>query len=39
VEAYARLEAEVDREVATAVEFARQSPFPEPREAFEDLWA
>lgn len=38
-EAYARLEAEVDREVAAAVEFARQSPFPEPREAFEDLWA
>ena len=39
VEAYARLEAEVDREVAAAVEFARQSPLPEPREAFEDLWA
>ena len=38
-EAYARLEAEVDREVAAAVEFARQSPLPEPREAFEDLWA
>jgi acetoin:2,6-dichlorophenolindophenol oxidoreductase subunit alpha len=34
-----RMEAEVDREVAAAVEFARQSPFPEPREAFEDLWA
>ncbi len=38
-EAYAGLEAEVDREVAAAVEFARQSPLPEPREAFEDLWA
>jgi len=38
-EAYARLEVEVDREVAAAVEFARQSPLPEPREAFEDLWA
>jgi len=38
-EAYAQMEAEVDREVADAVEFARQSPFPEPREAFEDIWA
>lgn len=38
-EGYARIEAEVDGEVAAAVEFARQSPFPEPREAFEDLWA
>jgi pyruvate dehydrogenase E1 component alpha subunit len=38
-EAYARMEAEVDREVGAAVEFARQSPSPEPREAFEDLWA
>ncbi|HWS74863.1 MAG TPA: thiamine pyrophosphate-dependent dehydrogenase E1 component subunit alpha [Quisquiliibacterium sp.] len=31
--------AEVDIEVAAAVEFARNSPFPDPREAFEDLWA
>ncbi len=38
-EAYARIEAEVEREVASAVEFARQSAFPEPAEAFEDLWA
>ena len=38
-EAYARMEAEVEAEVAVAVEFAQQSPFPEPREAFEDLWA
>jgi len=37
--AYASLEAEVDREVAAAVEFARRSPFPAPHEAFEDLWA
>ena len=36
---YARLEAEVDGEVAAAVEFARRSPVPESREAFEDLWA
>ncbi len=36
---YARMEAEVEAEVAAAVEFARHSPFPEPREAFEDLWA
>ena len=38
-EAYARMEAEVEADVAAAVEFARQSPVPEPREAFEDLWA
>jgi len=38
-EAYARLEAEVDGEVAAAVEFARQSPAPQVREAYEDLWA
>ena len=31
--------AEVEREVAAAVEFARASPPPDPREAFEDLWA
>jgi acetoin:2,6-dichlorophenolindophenol oxidoreductase subunit alpha len=39
VEAYERMEAETEGEVAAAFEFARQSPFPEPREAFEDLWA
>jgi TPP-dependent pyruvate/acetoin dehydrogenase alpha subunit len=33
------LEASIVSEVAIAVEFARQSSFPEPREAFEDLWA
>jgi pyruvate dehydrogenase E1 component alpha subunit len=38
-EAAARMEAEVDREIVEAVEFARRSPFPEPHEAFEDLWA
>ncbi|MBI4256165.1 MAG: thiamine pyrophosphate-dependent dehydrogenase E1 component subunit alpha [Candidatus Rokubacteria bacterium] len=38
-EAAARMEAEVDREIVEAVEFARRSPFPEPDEAFEDLWA
>jgi pyruvate dehydrogenase E1 component alpha subunit len=38
-EAYERIEAEVTREVKAAVEFARQSPFPEPHEAFEDVWA
>lgn len=36
---FARLQSEVDAEVAAAVAFARSSPFPEPREAFEDLWA
>jgi len=38
-EKFAQLEAEVAQEVAAAVEFARQSPFPAPEEAFEDLWA
>ena len=38
-EASARMEAEIEAEIAAAVEFARQSPFPESREAFEDLWA
>ncbi|HBY95377.1 MAG: thiamine pyrophosphate-dependent dehydrogenase E1 component subunit alpha [Ardenticatenaceae bacterium] len=34
-----RLEAQVRTEVEEAVEFARQSPFPEPAEAFEGLYA
>lgn len=38
-QACAQLESDVDAEVAAAVEFARRSPFPEPHEAFEDLWA
>ncbi len=36
---YAEMEAQVEREVQAAVDFARQSPFPDPAEAFEDLWA
>ena len=38
-EEFEQMEAEVGRGVDAAVEFARQSPFPEPGEAFEDLWA
>jgi len=38
-EDFKEMEAEVDREVKEAVEFARQSPLPEAAEAFEDLWA
>jgi pyruvate dehydrogenase E1 component alpha subunit len=38
-EAFADMEAQVEHEVAAAVAFARQSPFPDPAEAFEDLWA
>ncbi len=38
-EGIAELEAEVIREVEEAVQFARESPLPEPEEAFEDLWA
>jgi pyruvate dehydrogenase E1 component alpha subunit len=38
-EGYARLEAEVESQVAAAVAFARQTPYPDPSEAFEDLWA
>lgn len=34
-----RLEAEVTAEVDAALVFARESPPPEPQEAFEDLWA
>jgi pyruvate dehydrogenase E1 component alpha subunit len=33
-----RMEEQVAREVEAAVQFARQSPPPEAREAFEDLW-
>lgn len=36
---FARLETDVEAEIAEAVVFARQSPFPETREAFDDLWA
>jgi pyruvate dehydrogenase E1 component alpha subunit len=38
-EKFTQLEAEVARELTAAVAFARQSPFPAPEEAFEDLWA
>jgi len=38
-EDFKEMEAEVDREVKEAVEFARQTPLPEAAEAFEDLWA
>jgi pyruvate dehydrogenase E1 component alpha subunit len=38
-EGYGRMEAEVESQVDAAVAFARQSPFPDPSEAFEDLWA
>ena len=34
-----KMESDVASEVASAVAFAQQSPFPEPNEAFEDLWA
>lgn len=33
------IEAAVEREVADAVEFARESPYPDPADAYEDLWA
>ena len=33
------LDAEIKAEVAEAVRFARESPFPEPAEAFDDLYA
>jgi acetoin:2,6-dichlorophenolindophenol oxidoreductase subunit alpha len=38
-EELASMEGDVEREVAAAVAFARQSPFPAPHEAFEDVWA
>jgi acetoin:2,6-dichlorophenolindophenol oxidoreductase subunit alpha len=36
---WAQIEAEVEQEVAAAADFARGSPYPDPAEAFEDLWA
>ena len=38
-DACTKMESEVASEVASAVAFAQQSPFPEAHEAFEDLWA
>lgn len=35
----ARMDQEIDAEVAAAVGFAREQPWPEPHEAYEDLWA
>ncbi len=35
----ARLEDEVGTELDDAVEFARASPFPDPRDAFADVYA
>jgi pyruvate dehydrogenase E1 component alpha subunit len=37
-EEYKEMETEVEREVKEAVEFAKESPLPEAKEAFEDLW-
>jgi TPP-dependent pyruvate/acetoin dehydrogenase alpha subunit len=34
-----RLEASVRQEVADGLEFARQSPYPAPEEAFDGLYA
>jgi pyruvate dehydrogenase E1 component alpha subunit len=34
-----RLKAEVEEELAAAVQFGRESPLPEPEEALEDLYA
>jgi TPP-dependent pyruvate/acetoin dehydrogenase alpha subunit len=38
-EDFADMDAQTYAEVADGVTFARESPFPEPDEAFEDLWA
>jgi len=38
-EELARMNDEIDAEVAAAVAFARAEPYPAPREAYEDLWA
>ena len=34
-----QLEAQVTREIEEALEFARQSPYPDPAELFEDMFA
>ncbi|MEF8842346.1 MAG: dehydrogenase E1 component subunit alpha/beta [Haloarculaceae archaeon] len=36
---FERMEAAVEEEVEAAVEFARESPFPDPEEAYEDVWS
>lgn len=38
-EEYASLEAEIEREIQAAIEFARDSAFPEPESAYEGLYA
>jgi len=38
-EELARMNDEIDAEVAAAVAFARAQPYPAPHEAYEDLWA
>jgi pyruvate dehydrogenase E1 component alpha subunit len=38
-EELARMNDEIDAEVAAAVAFARAQAYPAPREAYEDLWA
>jgi pyruvate dehydrogenase E1 component alpha subunit len=34
-----QIEAQVVQEIEEAVEFARQSPYPDPAELFEDMFA
>ena len=34
-----KIEVIVRAEIEAAVEFARNSPFPEPEELYEDMWA
>ncbi|MFC6942642.1 thiamine pyrophosphate-dependent dehydrogenase E1 component subunit alpha [Salinirubellus sp. GCM10025818] len=36
---FEEMETAVEAEVDEAVEFARESPYPEPEEAYEDLWS
>ena len=33
------VQAQVEEEVIAAVDFARQAPYPDPQQAFEDLYA
>lgn len=35
----AELDAQVTRDIATAVQYARESPYPDPEDAFDDLYA
>lgn len=38
-EEYEQMQTDVESTVESAVEFARESPYPDPEEAYEDLWA